>query len=196
MKLRAKNRDIQAIIFDMVGVLLFKKGGYAPKSRGEINAEKIEKLYNHLDDEKLLSDLKEKVGFTDKEISEALPYIPQKYEKFEELWELLPVLKKNYKLAVINNGNNLARKYWEERFDFSIFDAFIVSSEEKVKKPNPEIYLIVCRKLNVKPENCLFMDDTKENVVAAENLGMKAIFWKKTRKKKSFKKFIDFIQSQ
>lgn len=190
--MKLKN-NIQAIIFDMVGVLLFKKINYTPKTKKEINAEKIEKLYNHLSDKELLLDLKEKAGLTTKEINEALPYIPQKYEKFKELWNLLPILKKNYKLAIINNGNNLAEKYWKKRFDFSIFDAFIVSAKEKVKKPNPKIYLITCKKLNVKPRNCLFMDDTKENIITAKRLKMETILWEKNKKNENLRKFIPLI---
>ena len=189
----AKNNNIQAILFDMVGVLLFKKNDYFPKTKEELNAEKIEGFYNHVDDEKLLKDLKEKAGLTDKEINEALPYIPRKYEKFKELWDLLPELKKKYKLAVINNGNNLAEKYWKKRFDFTIFDAFVVSAKEKVKKPNPKIYLITCKKLGVEPENCLFMDDMEENVQTAKKLNMKAIWWDRYNKEESFKKFVLFI---
>ena len=195
MKLKITNHNIQAIVFDMVGVLLFKKINYIPKTKKQINARKIEKLYNHVDDRKLLLDSKEKAGLTTKEINEALPYIPRKYEKFKELWDLLPILKKNYKLAVINNGNNLAEKYWMEKFGFNIFDAFVNSAKEKVKKPNPKIYLITCKKLNVKPKNCLFMDDTEENIIAAKRLKMKTILWKKGKKKEHLRKFIFLIQS-
>ena len=194
MKLKISNHNIQAIVFDMVGVLLFKKINYTPKTKKQINARKIEKLYNHLDDKKLLLDSKEKAGLTTKEINEALPYIPRKYEKFKELWDLLPILKKNYKLAVINNGNNLAEKYWKKKFGFNIFDAFVNSAKEKVKKPNPKIYLITCKKLNVKPKNCLFMDDTEENIIAAKKLKMKTILWERNKKKENLKKFIFLLQ--
>lgn len=34
---------IKAILFDMVGVLVFKKKDYSPKTSDEINAENIEK---------------------------------------------------------------------------------------------------------------------------------------------------------
>ncbi len=194
MKLKIVNHSIQAIIFDMVGVLLFKKINYTPKTKKEINAEKIEKLYNHIDDKKLLLDLKEKAGLTTKEVDEALLYIPRKYEKFKDLWNLLPVLKKNYKLAVINNGNNLAEKYWMKKFGFNIFDAFVNSAKEKVKKPNPKIYLITCKKLDVKPRDCLFMDDAKENIITAKRLKMKTVLWEKSKKKENLKKFISLIQ--
>jgi len=189
MKLKINN-NIEAILFDMVGVLLFKKGNYAPKTKEEVTAEKIEELYNHLDDKKLLSDLKNKLRLTNEEISKALPYIPKKYERSNELWNLLPELKKKYKLAVVNNGNALALKYWKERFDFSIFDVFINSAEVGFKKPNPEIYLITCERLKVKPENCLFMDDLKENILIAEKLKMKTIWWEKDNEDEGLKKFI------
>lgn len=172
---------IKAILFDMVGVLLFKKKDHVPKTKEELNAEKIEKLYNNVDDKKLLFDIKNKLGLTDEEINKALTYIPEKYEKFKELWSLLPVLKKKYKLAVINNGNSLVEKYWRKKFDFSIFDEFIVSAKIGIKKPDPRIYLFVCKKLKVKPENCLFLDDMKENIVAAKKLKMKTL-WCKSKK--------------
>jgi len=151
-----KNKKIRAILFDMVGVLLFKKKGYIPKTKKELNAEKIEKLYNNVDDKKLLLDIKNKLGLTDEEIKKALARIPEKYEKLKELWSLLLKLKKKYKLAVVNNGNSLADKYWRKKFNFSIFDEFIVSAKVGIKKPDPRIYLFVCKKLKVKPDECLF----------------------------------------
>lgn len=186
-----KNNKIKAILFDMVGVLVFKRGNYFPEDRKQLNAEKIEKLYNHLNDEKLLLDIKEKLGLTTKEINEALPYIPQKYEKFEKLWRLLPNLKKEYKMAVVNNGNSLADKYWKRRFGFGIFDVFINSAKEGIKKPDPKIYLLTCKKLRVRPEHCLFLDDLPKNIKAAKKLKMKAILW--NRKRDSYRKFVSLV---
>ena len=188
---KVKNNRIKAILFDMVGVLIFKKRNYFPKIKNQLNAEKIEKLYNHVDDEKLLLDIKEKLGLTDREINEALPFIPQKYEKFKKLWNLLPKLKKKYKIAVINNGNSLADKYWNQKFNFRIFDVFINSAKEGIKKPDPKIYLLTCKKLRVKPENCLFIDDLSENIKTARKLKMKTILW--NSKKYSYKKFVALV---
>jgi epoxide hydrolase-like predicted phosphatase len=183
-----KNNKIRAILFDMVGVLLFKKKGYSPKTKEELNAEEIEKLYNNVDDKKLLADIKNKLGLSDEEIKKALTRIPEKYEKFEGLWSLLPVLEKKYKLALINNGNSLAEKYWRKKFDFSIFDEFIASAKIGIKKSDPRIYLLTCKKLKVKPENCLFLDDLKENIAAAKKLKMKTLWCKS---KKSFLNYFE-----
>ncbi len=176
---------IKAILFDMVGVLVFKRKDYVPKTPDEINAEDIEKLFNHLDDNRLILDIKQNLELNNTEIEQAASLIPEKYERFEKLWKLLPELKKKYKLAVINNGNSIALKYWKEKFDFSIFDLYLNSAVEGVKKPDPKIFLLVCERLNVKPEECLFMDDSLENIESAEKLGMKIIWWNKAKDKKA-----------
>lgn len=191
----SKSKDkFAAILFDMVGVLIFKRLGYQATTLDEINADKIEKLYNHVDDNKLLLDINQNLHLSNEERERALYCIPAKYEKFPEIWELLPKLKEYYKLAVINNGNALAKKYWDERFDFSIFDAFVNSAIEGVRKPNPEIYLITCKRLGKRPEDCLFMDDSLENVEAANKLGMKTVWWNKEEgRDKALERFKFFL---
>lgn len=168
---------IKAILFDMVGVLVFRKKDFYTKTSDDKNAEEIEKLFNHIDDEKLYIDIKSKLGLDDKEIISAARLIPEKYEKNEKIWKIIPNLKKRFKLAVINNGNLIALKYWKEKFDFSIFDLFINSAEEGIKKPDTKIFLLTCKKLNIKPEECLFMDDNLENIEAAKNLRMHTVWW-------------------
>jgi putative hydrolase of the HAD superfamily len=179
---------IKAILFDMVGVLVFKKKNYSAKTQDEINAENIEKLFNHLDDNKLILDIRQNLQLSNTEIEQAARLIPEKYEKFEKLWKLLPELKKKYKLAVINNGNAIALKHWKEKFDFSIFDLCINSAVEGVKKPDPKIFLLACERLNVKPEECLFMDDSLENIESAKRLGMETIWWDRKNGKDIFSK--------
>jgi putative hydrolase of the HAD superfamily len=170
---------IKAILFDMVGVLFFKKEGYSATTSDEINAQNIENLFNHLNDKKLLEDIKEKLKLNGKEVKRAVVLIPQKYDKFDELWKLLPNLKKKFKLAVINNGNSIAQKYWKKKFDFSIFDLFLNSAEAGIKKPNPKIFLFTCKILKVKLNDCLFMDDSLENIESAKKLEMQTVWWNK-----------------
>lgn len=77
----------------MVGVLVFKKIGYTPITSDEINSQNIEDLFNHLNDKKLINEIKIKLKLSDKEIKRAVRLIPDKYCKFNELWNLLPGLK-------------------------------------------------------------------------------------------------------
>ncbi len=54
-------------------------------------------------------------------------------------------------------------------------DGGVFSCFEKITKPNPEIYLRLCKRYSLKPEECVFIDDTQKNVDAAQKLGMKGI---------------------
>lgn len=192
-----KNKNIKAILFDMVGVLLFVKPGFSPTTEEEINASHIEKLYNHTDDEKLLKDIKKYLKLKREVLEKALERIPQKFEKYDELWKMLPQLKKNYDLAIINNGNALAMKYWSKYFDFSLFNVFTNSAQEGVKKPDPKIYLLTCKKLGVNPRECIFMDDALENIETAQNLGMTTIWWNKEQgREKNLKHFLQLIKNK
>ena len=55
--------------------------------------------------------------------------------------------------------------------------------EEGIKKPDPKIFLLTCNRLDVRPEECVFIDDTLENVEAANKLGMKSFWWNKHENK-------------
>ena len=44
-------------------------------------------------------------------------------------------------------------------------------------KPSRDIYLETAKRLGVLPEQCLFMDDSKENVEGAVSCGMQTIWW-------------------
>ena len=50
-----------------------------------------------------------------------------------------------------------------------------ISFIEGVVKPDPEIYKILLNRYDLKAEECVFIDDTEENVIGAEKLGIKGI---------------------
>jgi HAD superfamily hydrolase (TIGR01509 family) len=54
-------------------------------------------------------------------------------------------------------------------------ETIIISAEEMMAKPDPEIYELALERLNAAPEECLFVDDQLLNVTAAEALGMQAV---------------------
>ncbi len=57
----------------------------------------------------------------------------------------------------------------------ALFDAVIESSKAGVRKPDPRIYQMMCERLEVKPEACVYLDDLGVNCKPAAALGMKAI---------------------
>ena len=63
-----------------------------------------------------------------------------------------------------------------ERFpSLGLFDGFVVSGEEGVTKPDPEIYRILCRRFEFDSQEALFVDDVPANLGPAEALGFHTI---------------------
>jgi putative hydrolase of the HAD superfamily len=56
-----------------------------------------------------------------------------------------------------------------------LFDAVVISGEVGMHKPDPEIFLLGAERIGVAPEDCVFVDDLRENCAGAEAVGMKAI---------------------
>jgi len=56
-----------------------------------------------------------------------------------------------------------------------LFDAFVESSVEGVRKPDPRIYEIACQRLGVAAARAIFLDDIGGNLKAARKLGMATI---------------------
>ena len=54
-------------------------------------------------------------------------------------------------------------------------DNIVVSSHVKLAKPEPAIYQLLLSKYNLNPEECVFIDDRKDNIDTAIRLGMNGI---------------------
>jgi epoxide hydrolase-like predicted phosphatase len=53
-----------------------------------------------------------------------------------------------------------------------LFDAIVISGEVGLHKPQAGIYLLACERLGVDPAEVVFVDDLRENVAGAEEVGM------------------------
>ncbi len=82
-----------------------------------------------------------------------------------------------YKLILLSNTNDIHIDWVKEHIAFfeefrKCFDAFYLSQEIKLRKPDPSIYEYVLEEQHLKPEETLFIDDTDENTAAAAELGI------------------------
>lgn len=55
------------------------------------------------------------------------------------------------------------------------FEGIMVSGEEKLMKPDPAIYSLLCERYSVEPGQCVFIDDSLPNVEGARRIGMHAL---------------------
>ena len=180
----------KAILFDFMGVLLFKRDNYVPDALIDEIDNIIGKVTN---DEKFRRDVIETYGLSKDRFGEILCKIINKYERFSPIWNLLPELRKSYKLAIVNNGTALTLPVLKERYKIDDnFDLFISSAIEGIRKPDGGIYILTAKRLGVKPSECLFMDDSYKNIEGAKVVGMQTIWWE--NKDKGFEEFFKFLK--
>lgn len=85
--------------------------------------------------------------------------------------------EKKYKLILLSNTNEIHIDWIIKNVPFfenfkNCFDAFYLSHEINLRKPDANIYEFVLEKHKLSPETCLFIDDTKENTEAASAMGI------------------------
>ena len=56
-----------------------------------------------------------------------------------------------------------------------LFDGVVISGEVGLHKPEPEIFHLGAERVGLPPEECVFVDDLRENCEGAEAVGMTAI---------------------
>ncbi len=85
--------------------------------------------------------------------------------------------EKQYKLILLSNTNELHINWIKKHISFymvfkSCFDAFYLSHEINLRKPEIDIFKFVLKQHQLNPEETLFIDDTKENTDTAATLGI------------------------
>jgi len=89
---------------------------------------------------------------------------------------IMDVRKRVYNLSIISNMPVDLLYYMKKHLDWlEIFDELTFSCEIGVNKPDPRIFLHCIDRINVSPNECLFVDDSMENVKGAIMVGLNAI---------------------
>lgn len=58
---------------------------------------------------------------------------------------------------------------------FDLMEGMVVSGDEKIMKPSPEIFNLLLERYGLKAEESVFIDDNPNNCQGARNVGMSAI---------------------
>jgi len=87
----------------------------------------------------------------------------------------------DFRLFLLSNTNDLHIEYvkktmgWDRFKRFKdCFEQFYLSYEIKMRKPNADIFEFVLDQNQLKAEETLFIDDTKENTDTAQQLGIQS----------------------
>ncbi len=84
---------------------------------------------------------------------------------------------KKHQLLLLSNTNEIHINWVKENIQYferfkKCFEKFYLSHEINIRKPDTAIYKFVLKNNQIKPENILFIDDTKANTDAAKALGI------------------------
>lgn len=130
-------------------------------------------------------------------LSKKYPDYKFEIEAFYDRWEemltgeiegtvlILNKLKSLHKVSLYALTNWSAQTFpiAQRRFEFlNLFQGIVVSGTEKTRKPFSKIYQITLERYDLKPENCLFIDDSYENIEAARLLGINSLHFSDPQK--------------
>ena len=106
-----------------------------------------------------------------------LEYFRQALEPRPDALETLKALKTDgYKIGLLSNCSNDVALLWSTTPFAEWMDATVLSCEVRLMKPDPLIYHLVCERMGVQAERCLFVGDGGNNeLTAASELGMEAV---------------------
>lgn len=79
------------------------------------------------------------------------------------------------RMAMVTNNVREWRPFWRANLPPGLFDVVVDSSVEGVRKPDRRFFEIALRRIGCAPRECVLVDDTAENCVAAAELGIRAI---------------------
>lgn len=84
------------------------------------------------------------------------------------MYELVEELKANgYGIYLLSNASVRQHAYWPRIPESRFFDGTLISADEQVMKPQPEIYHLCMERFGLKAQECLFIDDMAHNVEGA-----------------------------
>ncbi len=90
---------------------------------------------------------------------------------------MLLKLREKYNIFLLSNTNTIHYNYFtkQDYWESKIFKKLYFSHEVGMRKPEPEIFKLVLNENKLKPEETLFLDDTKANIEAAQKLGINSV---------------------
>jgi len=92
-----------------------------------------------------------------------------------EVFQIIRDLKKSHRVVCGTNTFQVHYQYHFKKGDYHFFDKVYASHLMGIAKPDPRFYQHILDKEKMNKEKTIFIDDTRENVIAARDMGIKAI---------------------
>ena len=202
------NSKIKAIIFDVGGVLqLYQKSTTLKRPHHSVHEYVAKKFKKDLDSwfdsidtaysksmggkiksSIAISSIAKNLNTNKKHLSTLFNKAYKKLlGKNQELYNLAHNLKsQGYIIGILSDQWALSKPMLMPKKDIKDFDITIASCDVGIRKPNPEIYKLLIKKLkqknnSINPSEIVFIDNRKWNLPQAKKLGIKTILFKNNK---------------
>lgn len=97
------------------------------------------------------------------------------YKENKEVFKIVSQLKRNsYRTGFLSNTEYPSMRFFQkQRYD--MFDVTVFSCAEGTRKPEKKIYQILLTKLQVQPNEIVFVDDRSDFIHGAQDIGIHGI---------------------
>jgi len=181
---------IKAVLFDFDGVLTTDKTGSLTTTRflskrAGIDLARVQSVFRNFNDDLTLGrtthtrvweSICEGLGksLSIELLKEAFESTPMNARMLELARDLHP----RYSVGIVTDNKKDRIDHLKQIHNLpSLFDPIAVSAEIGVAKDSPEMFLGVLRHLNANPNECVFIDNSHENLVAPRSLGINTIYF-------------------
>ena len=175
--------NIKNIVFDLAGVVFARNKERCPKELMDyfyfINSgEALPDFWNDYDRgtrsfeavaEALATFRSSDVETAKNMMATAITYQDQIPQTAELIAELKSV---GYRVFVLSNMSKEYIEYLRKMPVYRHFDGDVISCEVGLTKPEKEIYTLLLERFGLEPSQTMFIDDRKENVEAAAQVGI------------------------
>lgn len=186
---------IDTVIFDLGGVLIDWQPSYVFLKEFRGNREKMDAFLSTICAWEW--NLNQDAGYPlEKATQERIALFPE-YERLIKMYygrweEMLGLAHKDtlailtyfktqtdYRLLALTNWSHETFPVALKKFPWlSWFEGVVVSGEEQLRKPDPEIYNRLLKRYSVNAQKAIFIDDNADNIIAAKALGFNTVHFK------------------
>lgn len=184
---------IRTIIFDIGNVLtvfgwkdFIHSFGFSKETEERVGKATVDNPFWHEFDKGFLNDEEMLEGFirndpsVEKELRQIYVSLHGIVTRADYAIPWIQALKKaGYQVLVLSNFSDKVKRDNSDALDFLEYvDGGILSYKDGVIKPDPAIYSLLLERYQLKPEECVFLDDMQTNLDAAAEFGIHTILFR------------------
>jgi epoxide hydrolase-like predicted phosphatase len=183
---------IRAVLFDIGGVLEIAPDlGVGPMWEDRLRlppgaiSERLDDIWaggaiGTITEEDVHQALTDRLGLEEQQLAAFMADIWRQYlgTPNTQMIEYARQLRPRYRTGIVSNSFVGAREEEQAAYGFEdLVDDIIYSHEARMSKPDPRIYALACARLDVRPDETVFLDDMEYAVIGARQAGVHSILY-------------------